>query len=181
MNAASIEPLKRFVSAKLTRLEIERLRTQYKDLQITRVWRDAAKRALIYQSTNTIQVRPANLGYGAVGKDIGWAVLDTGICADHPHFEQYKNIVAQWDCTEPGKPSELSPQKSAQLDKNGHGTHVAGIIAGRYELPTGDGGPFWGRGFTRQDVAQKVLSVSYLYFSAAMALERSDPVGDDAD
>ena len=141
VNAASIEPLKRFVSAKLTRLEIERLRTQYKDLQITRVWRDAAKRALIYQSTNTIQVRPANLGYGALGKDIGWAVLDTGICADHPHFEQYKNIVAQWDCTEPGKPSELSPQKSAQLDKNGHGTHVAGIIAGRYELPTGDGGP----------------------------------------
>jgi len=138
---AEIDPLKRFVSAKLTRLEIEKLRTQYKDLQITRVWRDAVKRALINQSTNTIQVRPANLGYGAVGKDIGWAVLDTGIRADHPHFEYYKNVVAQWDCTKPGKPIEKTPAQSAQLDKHGHGTHVAGIIAGRYEFPDKAGGP----------------------------------------
>lgn len=141
VGAASIEPLKRFVSAKLTRLEIERLRTRYKDLQITRVWRDAAKKALIHQSTNTIQVRPASISYEALGRDIGWAVLDTGIRADHPHFERYKNVVAQWDCTKSGKPTELTLPQSAQLDKNGHGTHVAGIIAGQYELPPETGGP----------------------------------------
>lgn len=138
---ANIEPLKRFVSAKLTRLEIEKLRTKYKDLQIERVWRDAAKTALINQSTHTIQARPANLGYGALGRGIGWAVLDTGIRADHPHFQLFKNIAGQWDCTKRGKPIEVTEKVSATLDKNGHGTHVAGIIAGRYELPEKKEGP----------------------------------------
>ena len=141
LNEANIEPLKRFISAKLTRLEIEKLRTKYKDLQIERIWRDAAKTALINQSTHTIQARPANLGYGAMGRDIGWAVLDTGIRADHPHFELFENVAAQWDCTKRGKPIQVTKKESAVLDKNGHGTHVAGIIAGRYELPEKIEGP----------------------------------------
>ncbi|MFY9609182.1 MAG: S8 family peptidase [Blastocatellia bacterium] len=140
-DAAGIDPLKRFVSAKLTRLEIEKLRTRYKDLQIERVWRDATKRALINQSTHTIQARPANLGYGALGRDIGWAVLDTGIRADHPHFKEFNNIADQWDCTKRGKPVQATKKESDALDKNGHGTHVAGVIAGRFELPEERKGP----------------------------------------
>jgi subtilisin family serine protease len=135
-----LEPMKRYVSAQLTRLEIERLRALFQDLQIERVWRDAKKKALISQSTNTVQARPANLGYGALGRGVGWAVLDTGIRADHPHFARHKNVVAQWDCTKHGKPVKLSPDESARLDQNGHGTHVAGIIAGIYECPAEDGG-----------------------------------------
>ena len=129
---AEIDVLKRFISARLTRFELERLRTQYKDLMIEKIWRDATKKALIHQSSNTIQVRPANLGYNAVGSNIGWAVLDTGIRADHPHFQAYQNIVRQWDCTQPGQAVEVKGQESTALDNNGHGTHVAGIIAGRY-------------------------------------------------
>jgi subtilisin family serine protease len=135
-----LEPMKRYVSVHLTRLEIERLRALFQDLQIERVWRDAVKKALISQSTNTVQARPANLGYGAMGRGVGWAVLDTGIRADHPHFAQYKNVVAQWDCTKHGKPVKLSRDESARLDQNGHGTHVAGIIAGTYECPAEDSG-----------------------------------------
>jgi subtilisin family serine protease len=138
---AEIDSMKRFVAAKLTRLEIESLRTKFNDLQIERVWRNASKRALIYKSTNTIQARPANLGYAARGRDITWAVLDTGIRADHPHFEEHKNIVRQFDCTKTGKPIEVTAQKSAELDKNGHGTHVAGIIAGHSEVPLKKGQP----------------------------------------
>jgi len=86
---------------------------------------------LINDSTNTLQVHPANLGYGADGKDISWAVLDTGIRADHPHFAESGNVVAQWDCTEVGAPVRLKPKSQAfnELDRDGHGTHVAGIIA----------------------------------------------------
>jgi hypothetical protein len=99
---AVIEHLRHFVVAQLTRLEVETLRSHYDDLKIDGIWRNAAKRALIYQSTHTVQVRPVNLGYGADGKGIAWAILDTGIRADHPHFKKYRNVVEQWDCTKPG-------------------------------------------------------------------------------
>ena len=133
---AEIEPLKRFVAARLTRVEIEQLRTRFAELTIERVWHNAVKRALIYQSANTVQARPANVGYSASGIDIRWAVLDTGIRADHPHFQTFKNVERQWDCTKRGVP-ELDPASPefAQLDKHGHGTHVAGILAGYYKVP----------------------------------------------
>jgi subtilisin family serine protease len=139
---AEIEALRRFVAARLTRLEIESLRTLFFDLQIERVWRNAGKRALIYESTHTIQARPANLGYQADGRGINWAVLDTGIRADHPHFAEHSNVVAQWDCTKQGDPRELLPGKPGfgTLDGNGHGTHVAGIIAGHLKVPLEAGG-----------------------------------------
>jgi subtilisin family serine protease len=133
---AEIDDLRHFVSAKLTRLEIETLRSYYDDLNITGVWRNTRKRALIVKSTHTIQVRPANLGYGADGKGITWAVLDTGIRADHPHFQTHNNITGQWDCTVRGAPQQLQPgtKEFNTLDRNGHGTHVAGIIAGTYAI-----------------------------------------------
>lgn len=133
--SAQVDHMRRFVAAKLTRLELESLRTMFEDLQIERVWRDAGKRALIYASSQTIQARPANLGYEANGVGIGWAVLDTGIRADHPHFHDHRNVVMQWDCTERGKAAiRYAPghPKFDSLDDNGHGTHVAGIIAGEY-------------------------------------------------
>lgn len=134
---ADIQLMRRFVSAKLTRREIELLRTQCASLKIERVWRNAVKRALLHQSTHTIQARPANLGYGARGQDIAWAVLDTGIAAAHPHFKEYQNVVAQWDCTGNGAPQRLNPGDPgcATLDGNGHGTHVAATIAGAWQLP----------------------------------------------
>lgn len=132
---AEIEPLKRFVAAKLTRLEIERLRTRFSELHIERVWKDAAKKALIYQSSHTVQAYPANVGYRASGEGITWAVLDTGICADHPHFKQHDNVERQWDCTRRGAALEQDTEGSATLDKHGHGTHVAAIIAGQHRVP----------------------------------------------
>ncbi len=132
-----IQLMRRFVSADLTRSEIEQLRAHCGALKIDRVWRNAVKRALLHQSTHTIQARPANLGYGARGQDIAWAVLDTGIAAAHPHFKEHKNVVAQWDCTGNGAPQRLDPDdpRCATLDGNGHGTHVAATIAGAWQLP----------------------------------------------
>lgn len=131
---AEFDDLRHFVSAKLTRLEVEALRSLsfMKDFHIVGIWRNARKRALINMSTNAIQARPANLGYGADGNRICWAVLDTGIRGDHPHFKKHQNIVAQWDCTGRGEPVKHLPGSQAfnELDRDGHGTHVAGIIAG---------------------------------------------------
>ena len=129
---ARFQDMRRFLSADLTRREIEQLRAFSGDLKIERVWRNAVKRALLHQSAQAVQVRPAHLGYDALGKGIGWAVLDTGISAAHPHFAARKNVVAQWDCTKGGPPVRLDPGKKGfgDLDGNGHGTHVAATVAG---------------------------------------------------
>jgi subtilisin family serine protease len=133
----TIDRMRRFVAADLTRSEVEQLRTLFAELNIQRVWRDMHKRALINASTHTVQARPANLGYGATGKEIGWAVLDTGIRGDHPHFSKHRNIVAQWNCTRNGAPTEhpAGTKESDALDGNGHGTHVAATIAGTLGVP----------------------------------------------
>ncbi|WP_428660104.1 S8 family serine peptidase [Reyranella sp.] len=133
---ARIEPLRHFVAAELTRLEVEALRSHYADLQMKGVWRNAVKRTLINQSTHTVQARPANIGYGADGKGIAWAILDTGIRADHPHFAEYQNVIEQWDCTRTGAPSRLTPGMPGfdVLDGNGHGTHVAATVAGMMKI-----------------------------------------------
>lgn len=133
--------LQRFVSARLTRFEIESLRNDYQTLSFKRLWRDAGKRALLNQSRSVIQADAAQTAYRALGQKIGWAVLDTGIAAGHPHFyEKGKRdvIVAQWDCTVRGKPKKLLRADGVafgKLDRNGHGTHVAGVIAGQCSAP----------------------------------------------
>jgi subtilisin family serine protease len=119
-----IDRLRRYVSADLTAEEIDVLAARHRQLQITSVWKNAVKRALIDRSTEIVQARTAQLGYGATGKGINWAVLDTGIADNHPHFHTHQTIAAQWDCTRVGA------LKKTAKDGEGHGTHVAGIIAG---------------------------------------------------
>jgi len=140
---AKLDRLRRYLAAQLTRGEIEGLKASPDAASIKMVWRDSEKRALIAQSTQTVQAHPANIGYGADGHDIAWAVLDTGIRADHPHFARTtygRNVVIeQYDCRDIGPPRKYGPgdPEFGALDGNGHGTHVAGIIAGEYEALAG--------------------------------------------
>lgn len=124
---ACIDPLRRYVAAMLTPYEVQTLRARYQELSVQRLWKNSRKTALLKTSTHRLQARTAQLGYQAVGKGIGWAVLDTGIREDHPHFATYNNIVSRWNCTLPGR----RPVENDARDEHGHGTHVAGIIAGQ--------------------------------------------------
>ena len=77
----------------------------------------------------------ASVSFSAHGRDIVWAVIDSGIDADHPHFRKNKNLelpngIAHRDFTALEREAE-----QPLLDQFGHGTHVAGIIAG--ELHSG--------------------------------------------
>ncbi|HOW63728.1 MAG TPA: S8 family peptidase [Candidatus Paceibacterota bacterium] len=127
-----LEVLQNFVGVNLTRSEIERLSEDLSANLVYRVFRNGRKTALLNQSVHTVQARTAHLGYGALGQDITWAVLDSGIDWDHPHFAAEQNVLRVFDCLKTGKVIERQPGPNSQagLDRNGHGTHVAGIIAG---------------------------------------------------
>ncbi len=125
-DAARIDPLRRFVAAHLTPDELTRVALKHRDLRVYAVWKSARKRRLLERSGSVIHADAARASYGAFGEGICWAVLDTGARHDHPHFATHKTIEAIWDCTRRGAPRPVDDD----LDRDGHGTHVAGIIAG---------------------------------------------------
>jgi subtilisin family serine protease len=129
-----LQRMRRFLAADLTRQETEYLASEFgmRGLMVKRIWRNEAKRALLDTSIATIHAGAAHAGYQAFGRDVAWAVLDSGINNAHPHFARYKNIVSEVDCT------KRTVTEGSAPDQNGHGTHVAGIIAGVHEFtPSG--------------------------------------------
>src|ERR1035438_9891929 len=70
----------------------------------------------------------------STGKGILWAVLDSGIDGSHPHFDKHGNLR---DLPAPLTHMDFMADPPARLalpaDDYGHGTHVAGIIAGELE------------------------------------------------
>jgi subtilisin family serine protease len=132
-----MEPLQRYVAARLTRTETEQLASKLAapgapGRAVRRVWRNAPKRALLDKSIHTVQAHPAHVAYAAHGAEINWGVLDSGIAADHPHFKAHSNVKTQYDCTKRGE-----PVLGVAKDQYGHGTHVAGIIAGQFTQTNG--------------------------------------------
>jgi serine protease AprX len=100
-------------------------------ISIYRVWPDFPVNALIDLSCSTVKADAARRSYAAGGRAITWAVIDSGIDADHLHFRTRDTLggdVAELhrDFTLPGK----AALGAALKDGFGHGTHVAGIIAG---------------------------------------------------
>ena len=124
---AEIDPLRHFVAASLTGPEIDRLAARHEHLGVYRIWKNARKRSLLVSTARTLQANTARLSYQASGRGIAWAVLDTGVRHDHPHFAQHGNIKAYYDCTKAGQP----PIPKKGIDRDGHGTHVCGILAGQ--------------------------------------------------
>ena len=126
LEEARIDELRRFVAARLTPDEICAVAEKHRKLRMYAMWKSSAKRKLLNRSYRVIQADAALASYSAEGEGIRWAVLDTGIRRDHPHFGTHGNIIEVWDCTKKGRPKALADDR----DKDGHGTHVAGIIAG---------------------------------------------------
>ena len=135
------------MSVNLTRTEVETLADAMSERYgaaspaVYRMFSNSKKKALIRDSIHSVQVRTAQLGYNAYGQGITWAVLDTGIDSGHPHFHNPEfasggTIAAAWDCTRRG-----AVQPADGRDLNGHGTHVAGIIAGGLQKVGDSTGP----------------------------------------
>jgi hypothetical protein len=125
--AAEIDPLRRFVAARLTASELRQIGQAHHDLRVYAVWRSARKAKHTWRSMRPIKADAALTSFGADGRGVTWAVLDTGIQGDHPHFDGV--IQSVWDCTRHGPPVAVPPNQAR--DRDGHGTHVAGIVTGR--------------------------------------------------
>ena len=110
---------------------------------IYRIWPDFEVSALIYKSVSTIKADAALNSFSTTGDKIVWAVMDSGIDALHPHFAKYDNLnltqvsLRHRDLTVEGL-SEDENELAALTDRFGHGTHVAGIIAGSMTAEQGD-------------------------------------------
>jgi serine protease AprX len=89
---------------------------------VYQLWLDETTYAHLLTSTDTVKATSCWRTFDARGKGITWAVMDTGINADHPHFAESNTV---------NKTLSQNFSSSATLDDlAGHGTHVAGIIAG---------------------------------------------------
>lgn len=95
---------------------------------IYRIWPDFKVRALITKSIQTVKADAAHASFSALGEGIVWAVLDSGIDAKHPHFKKHANLDIKR--LAPLEHEDFTGTGSATEDALGHGTHVAGIIAG---------------------------------------------------
>ena len=96
---------------------------------IFRVWESQKIHPLTTESVRTVKANAAHSSFGAFGEGIVWAVLDSGVDDNHPHFKLHDNLTLAAPLT--GRSSSFTPVATPwNLDAFGHGTHVAGIIAG---------------------------------------------------
>ena len=99
-----------------------------------KVWQDHPVQPLVFRSAQTIKCDAARAAFAAAGRDIVWAVADTGVDGAHPHFGTHKTLdlgrgLRHRDFTDVHA-TDAQASKAALVDGVGHGTHVAGIIAG---------------------------------------------------
>jgi len=116
---------------------------------IYRVWPDFPLQPLVDRSTPTVKADAAQRAYHALGQGITWAVIDSGIDQRHLHFthdlkgrKEGRNCLdgpvaklhRDFTVEKDPEPGSLDPGvdtvDTALIDRFGHGSHVAGIIAG---------------------------------------------------
>lgn len=104
---------------------------------IYKIWPDFEVGPLTNRTIATIKADAARNAFGALGDGIVWAVIDTGIDGLHPHFAKHENLdcgLMHRDFSQAYEAGEEQKSADAALvDLMGHGTHVAGIIAGEIE------------------------------------------------
>ena len=134
------------------------------DAVVYRIWEDSDIAVTLTRSLTTIKADAAQRSFHALGEGIVWAVLDSGVDGTHVHFAEKQSMhgridtlgvrapVEHRDYTPDGvaQAEELAATTttpdvkrlgapSALMDRLGHGSHVAGIIAGYWttEAPQG--------------------------------------------
>lgn len=118
------------VISKLVKLdEGPRLKNRQTKRCIFRIWPDFDISDSTNKSISTVKADAARVSFSALGDGIVWAVLDSGIDETHPHFSTYDTLKLEPPLVHRDYTTTHAHQ-SPLSDEYGHGTHVAGIIAG---------------------------------------------------
>src|SRR5437762_954771 len=99
---------------------------------IYHIWPDFPIERFTNRSISTVKADAARNSFAALGEGIVWAVMDSGVDGSHPHFQKHKNLKLD----SPLDHRDFSVAKGdgePLVDVLGHGTHVAGIIAGELD------------------------------------------------
>ncbi|HEY7785912.1 MAG TPA: hypothetical protein VIB00_14365, partial [Pyrinomonadaceae bacterium] len=56
------------------------------------IWPDFKIKPFLNRSLSTVKADAAHVSFSAFGDDVVWAVLDSGIEGDHPHFKLHNNL-----------------------------------------------------------------------------------------
>jgi subtilisin family serine protease len=139
---------RRYLRCVLSEDEIKTLGNADRDgpCSIFRIWPDFRLIPHIDRSVSTVKADAAARSYGTSGEGIVWALIDSGVDECHPHFSCPNigpNLTGEAVAalhrdftpllTRDGAVSD--DPKPALQDAFGHGTHVAGIIAGAMPPP----------------------------------------------
>ena len=96
------------------------------------IWTDYLVTRFVDQSSRTVKAEAARRLFNADGRDIVWAVIDSGIAGSHPHFRTYETLEGEVRDLHQDFTLAAGDRGSGNPlnDPLGHGSHVAGIIAG---------------------------------------------------
>ena len=99
---------------------------------IYRMWPNFQVGGLAIRSIVATKCQAAHRSFNATGRGLVWAVLDSGIQGDHKHFARHGNLgrMPHRSFLAGGSATDKDPL----VDDSGHGTHVAGVLAGEQTL-----------------------------------------------
>jgi serine protease AprX len=90
-----------------------------------------------YRTSFAVGSRAAQHGYGFTGAGIGIAVIDSGIATWHDDLTNHSSVSYPYGDQRVAAFVDFVNAQSLPYDDEGHGTHVAGIIAGNGQASDG--------------------------------------------
>jgi serine protease AprX len=122
------------VKTLVSRQLVDSLISEFQPLGLVSIWEDAPLTFFLDESVAFIGADAAREAFGLTGDGVGVAVIDSGIDATHPDLNLGENVGRNVKIVGPIVEQPVGGYLYADLENtdltSGHGTHVAGTIAG---------------------------------------------------